>query len=101
MNIINPNNSPETHSIDFINSVRNLNKLIVRKEGDGLFVLRAFRGWKEIECVKASSAQMILDYVNANWPIGTKVQWIIVVAQPSLAVNFPKHPALAGEACAT
>jgi hypothetical protein len=52
-------------------------RLLVHKE-TGLFVLRTFHNGVEIECVKAMSAQMIQDYVRANWPVGTKVQWIIV-----------------------
>ena len=54
-----------------------MNKLIVRKER-GLFVLRAFRYGKEVECVKALDAQMIHQFVQATWPAGTVVNWIIV-----------------------
>jgi hypothetical protein len=28
--------------------------------------------------VQAPLAQMILDYLNANWPVGTRVLWIVV-----------------------
>jgi hypothetical protein len=59
------------------NAGNTMNKLIVRKEG-GLFVLRSFRAGQQLETVKAFDAQMIIDYVNATWPVGTKVQWIIV-----------------------
>jgi hypothetical protein len=67
-----------------MNQIENSNRLIVRKEG-GLFVLRSFRAGQQLETVKAYSAQMTLDYVRGTWPVGTKVQWIIVPRTPDSA----------------
>ena len=49
---------------------------IVKREG-GLFVLYHCELDQRV-VVKAASAQMMVDYLNAVFPVGTKVRWIIL-----------------------
>jgi hypothetical protein len=52
-------------------------RLIVRRD-TGMFVLLEIEnGVTKVE-VQAPNAQMIQDYLSANWPVGTMVQWIVV-----------------------
>ena len=56
------------------------NRLIVRRTSSGLFELRTFKNGRELECVHAMDAQMIVDYVAVTWPVGTVIDWVIVPA---------------------
>lgn len=44
----------------------------------GRFIVHVMRGQRTLERVTAQSAQLIIDYLNAAWPVGTRVQWIIL-----------------------
>ena len=52
-------------------------QLFIRREG-GLLVLRAFLNGEMMEWVKAINAQMMLDYLLENWPVGTRVEWVVM-----------------------
>jgi len=65
----------------------------------GVFTLCEIRNGEIKAVVKTPSAQMMQDYLNANWPVGTKVQWIVIPpfkpVAPALARNrMPFIPAL-------
>jgi hypothetical protein len=51
--------------------------LIVRRD-TGMFVLLEIENGVTTVAVQAPNAQMIQDYLNANWPVGTVAQWIVV-----------------------
>jgi hypothetical protein len=51
--------------------------LVVRREF-GMFTLFETRDGKVEAAVCAPNAQTIIDYLEANWPVGTRVQWIVV-----------------------
>jgi hypothetical protein len=46
----------------------------------GLFTLFETQRGEIRAVVKAMNAQMIQDYLDANWPVGTIAHWIIVPA---------------------
>lgn len=52
-------------------------RLLVTRDPSGKFILRIIRNRRVIETVTAANAQLICDYLNAEWPVGTRVQWII------------------------
>jgi hypothetical protein len=55
-----------------------MNPLIIVKRTGSRFYLYVLRGREVSERVTANSASLIWDYLQSNWPIGTRAQWIIL-----------------------
>ncbi len=53
-----------------------MNKIIVMREGH-LLSARVINNGIVTETVKAANAQILLDWVRGEWPIGTTVNWIV------------------------
>lgn len=55
-------------------------KLIVRRlpESKTRFNLIVIKGDRIIETITADSAQLIKDYIDSEWPVGTRVQWLVI-----------------------
>lgn len=55
-------------------------KLIVRRlpESKTRFNLIVIKGGTVLETVTADSAQLIKDYIDSEWPVGTQVQWLVI-----------------------
>lgn len=51
--------------------------LIVTGGRGGRFVLTVLRHRKIVERITANSAQLIQDVIAAEWPVGSRVHWII------------------------
>ena len=87
--VLSPANGGRQSSLDYRSQLKGLPqmplleygvrwRLIVRKE-TGQFVLRVFRNNLPTgEVVTAATAQTIIDYLAANWPVGTRVQWLVI-----------------------
>lgn len=45
--------------------------------GRGRFALRVIKGRQLIETITAANAQLLLDYLHAEWPVGTRALWIV------------------------
>lgn len=41
------------------------------------FILTVLENGRVQEIITATSAQLLLDYVQSEWPSGTRVQWVI------------------------
>ena len=52
--------------------------LVTRIHGTPRLMLRVLNRGRITETVTAANAQLLLDYVESEWPAGTKVQWAVV-----------------------